>query len=114
MFFNPLLLTLITQLMRPCTISNPNDPEQEISCGSVLMSFTVPPEFVNRAWDDVFDHLLTEHGVIATGVRRPAGYKESLLPYVVTHPRGHAVLQERDEIFVLLPPGEDLADLARD
>lgn len=68
---------------------------------SNLWQISVPEDYINLNFIDLFWYLATERNLIPLGLYRLKGAKDNEHPYVFTNPDKHTKLTDKDKVFVL-------------
>jgi len=70
-----------------------------------IYQMKVPPELYQHSYGELYQELVAPPlNLVALGLYRTAGTKNSVEPYVYTAPRADTVLHEGDRVFVLGEP----------
>jgi len=62
---------------------------------------SVPEEYVNKTFVEVFLHILDKYKMVTIGLYRLPNSKANEYPYVYTNPKPFVRLNSRDKLFVL-------------
>jgi hypothetical protein len=68
---------------------------------SNLWQISIPEDYLNKTFGELFNYLCVERHLIPLGLYRLTGALDNNHPYCYTNPRKNVKLTHRDKVFVL-------------
>lgn len=103
-YYNPHIVTILRQLLTGGKQSNTvirTICELAELKQSNLWQISVPEDYLNKSFGELFNYLAFERELIALGLYRLPGATDNKHPYVYTNPNPSTKLTHRDKVFVL-------------
>ena len=100
-YFNPHIVTIFNQLLggsdsKSTLIKSAKEMKQ-----GKLLQISVPEEFINKQFRELFLYLLDTCNLLPIGIYRLPGATDNRYPYVYTNPDPECRLSHKDKVFVL-------------
>ncbi len=100
-YFNPNIVTIFNQLLggsdsKSTLIKSAKEMKQ-----GKLLQISVPEEFINKQFRELFLYLLDNCNLLPIGIYRLPGATDNRYPYVYTNPDPECRLSHKDKVFVL-------------
>ena len=100
-YYNPHIVTIIEQLLSiECKVTNVFSLFDDLQ-QSNIWQVTIPDEFVNKTYSELFLYLLSKYGIITIGLYRLQDSKRNSCAYVYTKPKPYVRMTSKDRLFIL-------------